>query len=315
MRFAISAIAMSYLLCAACIGWAQDVAPPKPTPEPATAPAAGLTAKVIEVHGDVKAGPVTGGELKKVQVGDAFPANTKIRTGVRSSVKLQVGENEPYTALLVDSVGVVVISELLQSADSKTTRVFVEQGQVRAGVAEGALKSDFTIDCPVATLSKKGTWGIVFFYARGADTFEASLADRGLIEVINEMTREKRQLGPGQVVTQAMRSWLDESSLRRNVPVADLFGQADVTISFNRALSEGLGVTAIGEGAGGANALSFTSSSAGNNLFARPLNAGATGQIPTGSSGPILRPEGFFGTGRGDDLLRFIAGSKASAKH
>lgn len=300
---------------------AQDAAP-APDTAPATKPSTPdlarqpITAKVIEVHGDVKYGAVGSTELKKAQTGDELPENTKIRTGVRSSIKLQLGSEEPYTALLIDSVGVVVLSELAKNADSKKSRVFVEQGRVRAGVAEGALTSDFTIDCPVATLSKKGTWGIYFFYARGSDSFEAGLLNRGLIEVINEVTRERRQISPGQVVTQAMRMWLDESAIRRNVAVADLFGQGDLTLSYNRSAGEGIGVTGIGDGQAVSKNLGTSRNQNGTTESdQRQTTSTVAAQIPSATpNGPVLRPEGFFGTGRGDDLVRFLSGVKSAAK-
>ena len=57
---------------------------------------------------------------------------------------------------------------------------------VRAGVAEGGLKSDFTIDSPVATLSKRGTWNFALYYERETERFEISLLDRGLVEAIDK---------------------------------------------------------------------------------------------------------------------------------
>ena len=90
-------------------------------------------------------------------------------------------------------------------------------GRIRAGVAEGGLKSDFTVDSPIATLSKRGTWGFTLFYERDTDYFDIGLTDRGLVEAINKLTNERRMLNPKELVTSAMRAWLSRFSRPRSV--------------------------------------------------------------------------------------------------
>src|SRR6185436_8222528 len=78
---------------------AQTTPPAAPATAPAT-PAApttpsertGIKAKAIEVNGSVDWAPLESSEWKPVKLNDEFPEQTKFRTGVRSSLKLQIGE-------------------------------------------------------------------------------------------------------------------------------------------------------------------------------------------------------------------------------
>lgn len=263
-----------------------------------------IMARVIEVHGDVKWAPLDSQEYKPCALDDEYPEKTKIITGVRSSVKLQIGEEEPYTCMLIDAVGKTVLSEAYKTQDTKTVRVGVGYGRIRAGVAEGGLKSDFTVDSPVATLSKRGTWGFTLFYERDTEFFEIGLTERGLIEVINKMTQERRILNPRELITSAMRAWLDQIQFDRNVAIPDIFGQGDIGVVFNRLEQSGLGVLAPGSGQ---QTLLNLSTPQARAAFAETLR----GLLPAGTLTPPqintgLRAEGFFGTGRGDDLVEVM---------
>jgi len=296
------------LLCG-LLAVAPGLAQPPPTTAPTTAPAdrAPVSATVLEVQGDVHYAPLESTDWKPAQVGDAYPPETQIRTGIRSSIKLQIGDEEPYTALVVESAAKVVLSEAYKTSDTKRVRVGVGYGRVRAGVAEGGLKSQFTIDSPVATLSKRGTWNFGLFYERATDRFEVFLLDRGLVDVLNEITGQHRGLLPREAVTQAMRRWADEAQVRRNVPIPDLLGYGDLEVAFNRLRTDGLGVL---DASGGRAVLIDLSNDLARQEFARL----AEQQVPLLNLGAVrpevrTRPEGFFGTGRGDELIRVMVES------
>lgn len=278
---------------------AQDA--PSAVPPTATPPEgrATLKFKVIDVVGDVRYAQVGTTKYEKSKVGDEYPEMTKVLTGSHSSVKFQIGDEEPYSCLMIESAGLCVISEAYKTQDTKKVRVGVGYGRVRAGVAEGGLKSDFIVDSPVATLSKRGTWGFTLFYERATDVYEIGLTDRGLVEAIRSLSRESRELRPGEHVTNAMRLWLDESKFR-NVPIADVLGQSDILIAFNRLQTDGLGITGVGQG---------------REVFLNLNSAQAVGDfrslldrlgVRPASLGANLRSEGFFGSGRGDDLLEVL---------
>lgn len=284
-------------------GAAQDAAG-QPTSAPAgTTP---VYSRVIEVHGDVQHAPFGSQDWQACKLDDAYPARTKIRTGIRSSIQFQIGDEEPYSALLIESVGLTFLSEAYKTQDTKRVRIGVSYGKIRAGVAEGGLKSDFTVDSPVATLSKRGTWNFGMSYERATDRFEIFLLDRGLVDALNKITGQQRRVQPGQAVTQAMRRWLDEVQTRRNVSVIDILGQEDMEIAFNRIKQDGLGVVNVG---GGQAQLINLSTPLARTQFAEMVEQTLRMTPPTTfvrPPGPIVRPEGFFGTGRGDDLIRVI---------
>jgi len=203
---------------------------------------------------------------------------------------------------VIDSASRTIISECYKTQDTKRVRIGVGYGRIRAGVAEGGLKSDFTVDSPVATLSKRGTWNFGMFYERGTDRFEVFLLDRGLVEAINEITGQRRGLLPKESVTNAMRRWGTESQIQRNVPIPDLLGQGDVEVVFNRLKQDGLGVL---DPDSGKSVLDLSTSFA-QNEFARTLR----GRMPTlpvhSGARQLTRLEGFFGTGRGDQLVDVV---------
>lgn len=297
------------LLSAACAAGlaairsaAQTAAPPDT--QPATAPAP-LTARVLEVVGDVQHAPLESADWQPCRVDDEYPPQTVIRTGVRSSIKLQLGQDDTYTALVIEPATRTILSELHRTADAKRIRIGVGYGRIRAGVVEGGLRSDFTVDSPVATLSKRGTWNFGLFYERGTDRFEVFLLDHGLVDAFNRLTGEQRTLLPGELVRQTMRRWLDQAQLLRNVPITDLLGLADLDIAFNRLRQDGLRVL---DPEGGHRVLIDLSPGPAQAAFAS-LARQALGPVPApprGGLDPRTRPEGFFGTGRGDELVPIL---------
>jgi hypothetical protein len=154
-------------------------------------------------------------------------------------------------------------------------------------------------------LSKRGTWNFGLFYERATDRFEIFLLDRGLVDALNQITGEHRGLKPGEAVTQAMRRWADEAQIRRNVPIPDLLGQSDIDIVFNRIENDGLGVLDPG---GGRAVLLDLSTGIAKQEFEQLLRDRVP-VLPPGLPPPTenrTRPEGFFGTGRGDQLINVI---------
>lgn len=296
----------------------ETTSAPEATPAAASTPdATPIFARVIEVDGDVRYAPLESTDWKKVELDMQLPAETQIRTGLRSAVKFQIGEEAPFTAMVIESVGKVVLSEAYRDTDKKRVRVGVAYGKVRAGVAEGGLQSDFTVDTPVATLSKRGTWDFGVRYER-PDRFEFFLNEHGLIEVLNKISNDIRTLQPGQKVTEAMRLWLSEARFSRTVPVPDIFGQGEIDFAFNQLRSSGLGVTSLGGGEtvfvnlsnrsarSDFSTLVTNSLGGGNFTNVNPVQRGPR------TFGPLRRPEGFFGTGRGDELVPVIIDSSSN---
>jgi len=284
--------------------WAQL---PAPGTQPSSAPAdrTPITARVIEVRGDVKHAPLGSEDWQPCQVDEEYPEQTVILTGLRSSVKLQIGQDDTYTLVVVEPASRTLIAEAYTTPDSKHVHVGVGYGQIRAGVAEGGLKSEFTVASPVATLSKRGTWNFGLFYERGTERFQIFLLDHGLVEALHRITGERRNVLPGEVVTRAMRRWADEAQVRRNVAIVDFLGQSDILVAFNRLQQDGLRVLSP---EGGQTVLIDLSAPPAQQAFA-DLARQSLLRPPTGGGVPggrVLRPEGTFGTGRGEELIPVI---------
>jgi hypothetical protein len=264
-----------------------------------------VRARVIDVVGDVQAARVETDDWKPVKLDDELDEFTKIRTGLFSSVKLQVGEEEPYTAVLLESVSQMFISEARLTPEAKRVRLGLSYGAIRAGVAEAGVKSEMTVDSPVATLSKKGTWNFGMFYERGTDRFQVWLLDRGLVDAISKINAARATVKPRERVTHAMRLFLDQAQLDRNVPIADVLGQSDIEVAFNKLQNEGLGV--LGPGEGRAVLINLNNSTA-RSSFADLVDRSLTNLPPVVAPprGPVIRAEGFFGTGRGDQLVNVL---------
>ena len=320
-------------LCLVTIGLAlgpataqQQQTDPPTTPPAATTdqPAAEVTkpapeqtpiiSRVIEVRGDVQYASLGSDEWRACKVDDEYPQQTMVRTGIRSSIKLQIGDDDTYTAVVIESASKTVISEAFQSQGTKRVRVGVGYGRMRAGVVEGGLKSDFTVDSPVATLSKRGTWDFGLGYERGTDQFEIFLLDQGLVDAFNKVTGKHHAVLPREVVTQVMRRWANESQMLRNVPIPDYLGQGDIEVAFNRLRQDGLRVL---DPQGGRTVLIDLSSAQAQQDFAQLALSGlaANGGFPGHGVGRHKPVEGWFGTGRGDQLVPImIAADSALSK-
>jgi hypothetical protein len=98
-----------------------------------------------------------------------------ILTGVRSSVKFQIGDDDTYTALVVEPVSQTILSEAYRTTDTKRVRIGVGYGRMRRR-RRGRLKSDFMMDVDRHALAAAREFGL--FYERGTDRFEMFLLTR-----------------------------------------------------------------------------------------------------------------------------------------
>ncbi|MBN1342726.1 MAG: FecR domain-containing protein [Phycisphaerae bacterium] len=260
-----------------------------------------LTATCLKVKGSVQWAPI-GTEStdtqawKSVKVDDTFQEGVQIRTGLRSAVIFKFGDD---TVVMIDRMTLAGIEEYHRTANTKRTRIGLDYGEVRAGVAEGTgLRSDFKIDSPVATLSKRGTWNFSLRVERTTGRFSARLADRGLVEVLNKRTGRSQQIGPNQWLNQAMLAWAETAKFERQIPVVDAFGQTSEELLALFTTNTGrTGLQPPG---------TFTSSSTGRSTGAtsptiQASNVNRTAynliSVPTIGGGPVRSNDGDFGTG------------------
>ena len=187
------------------------------TTRPAEEKAEQLKARVVSVAGAASwapaaASPTDKQAWKAVQVGDEYDAGTQIKTSLRSAVVLTFGDD---TVVKIERMTLASIDQFHKSATTKTTRLGLGYGAVRAGVAEGALRSDFAVDSPVATLSKRGTDGIYFYQEPRTGRFVISLARAGELEILHRIRQQLRLLRRGENVTQRLLDFILRSQIDR----------------------------------------------------------------------------------------------------
>jgi hypothetical protein len=277
---------------------------------PAEAPGTtAVQARVIDVKGRAQHAPVgtavTDAQAwQPIHLDDVYSAGTLVRTSLGSHVTLQFGSEEPYTVVMVERMTLANLTSLYKTATEKVSRVSVNYGAIRGGVSEGGLRSSFVVDSTVATLTKRGTWGFRLFVERGTGRYTISLADRGLVEALNNITRQRQALSPGQYVTQAMIRWVDQTTFDRLITMQDRFGLTVDEIQFLAFNSTGLGVIDPAPNAGTqqfvrAGADQFASQQILQNQNRRLQNGTVIQPPPTHPvtpppTGVIGRPEGDF---------------------
>lgn len=221
-----------------------------PLPPAAPAGAQPLSADVIELTGTAYMAP-GGADLldqaawKKLAVGDKVPPGSQLRTANRTRLLLQIGDD---TLMLAEPMTRCSLDELYTTPDTKTTRLSLGHGTIRAGVAEGELRSDLTIDSTVATLSKRGTWG--FEMTKFGSDVRMSLAERGLVEAIYKLTNQRRLVNPGQYVNARTiaRLWITQSRFDRAFSLFDAAGRTGAEVQFASLNDTGMAVVNPGGG-------------------------------------------------------------------
>jgi len=297
-------------------------------PEPA-----GVRFRVIKVEGGArysKVGTKTTDNTgwTQAKVGDLVGGGLQFHVPLRSMMQLVMEPAEPPTIVMLEPGTLASIDELFKKEATPTTRLGLAYGAIRAGVAEGTVRGDLEIRSPNATLSKRGTWGFRMWVERGTGRWQMSLADRGLVEAIQNQSNQRRLIFPGQSVNQRMSYWIQ--SARFNVPVSvpDVFGVKGGDASFLNNNTTGFNILVTN----GGNQNSIYPFGQSGNLKSLQLNAsnlfGQQQSALTSTSGLLLgqaisnrlnqnnnvtnRPDGNFGVGFGRVPLNF--GTAPSAK-
>jgi hypothetical protein len=283
-------------------GWsamAQPATAPTAT-RPAVVPAGAqaMTAVVVKVAGKVQAAAVVESgrepEWRPVAVGERLAPGTQIRTGLRSSVLLMFGDN---AIVKIDRVTSATVAQFYQSRQEQRIKLDLGYGAVRAGVAEGVIQSDMTIETPVATLTRRGTWNFGIEYEAVSGRFRIFVEDRGMVTALDELTNQRRTVLSHEYVTQAMIRWIETAKFDRQIPIQDIFGLRRGDRTFEVYDGGGLGVVDPG---GGAYVQNVAKPGEGV-TYAGIVGQQQAGALPTGLPNllprVVNRPEGNFGTG------------------
>ena len=280
----------------------QAPASPSATEPPGDAKPVQPEAIVMEVAGVVdRAAPGTSPLVAEgwtaITVNDRLAPGTLIRTGLRSHVNLQFGVT---TTVSIRSASFASIDQYYRSATTETVRVGLGYGTVRGGSTEGTIRSDVSVDTPVATLAKRGTEGWEVWSEAATGRFTISLAEYGLVEAVKKLPRgatQSRSVRPGEYATQAniANMWIEQDIFDRKVWFYDAAALSDGEADFAAANSRGYAT--LGPGAG-REVLDFSGRASGDFGLQQTAGRLPPRAVPPGFaiSRPIDRPEGNFGT-------------------
>lgn len=205
--------------------------------------------------------PATDAGWRPIKVGEYLTAGQQVRTGARQVVQLVAVPSDPPTVIQIEKMSHVQISDLEFRAGDQGkeaySRMQIGYGAVRAGVAEGATRSNMEIASPGATLSKKGTDIFRFWYYNQND-WGMSLSDRGrgLIQAIQNRQNlgitggglsgsNSRFVRPGQSVNQEMLRTIETEIFNRFVNVNDLYGLTNGDIKLISLWGNGLNIRGL----------------------------------------------------------------------
>jgi hypothetical protein len=278
----------------------QPVADGPASTQPATtqpaSPATALKARVLETAGTV-AWATTGADVldadawTPVKVDDEFGGGVQIRTGLRSHVTLQFGDD---TVVSVRRATLASIDQFYRTEAAKSVRLGLGYGAIRGGTTEGELRSDLTVESPVATLAKRGTEGWEIFVEPYTGGWRISLARAGLVEALERGTGQRRLVYPGQYANarNIAQAWINQALFDRVVQFvpADMLTPAEV--DFTTHVRGGIAPIALG---GAADLLDFAGRTRPPTYSAADL---ARLSALSGSLNTVLvtpRPEGNFG--------------------
>ena len=165
MTHNVTKFGLAGLLITSGVAFAQ--AQPAPTPNPgaaAEAPAAAAAespaaspVKILEVTGTAQHRPNAQAAWQALTTESTVPLGSEVRTGPRSSVRLQVGEN---SQVKLESLGIMTIADVALNQDEQSirTRLYKKYGKMTATVQHvGDLRNDYQIATPGATLAVRGS--------------------------------------------------------------------------------------------------------------------------------------------------------------
>jgi len=262
---------------------------------------AAMEAIVIEVAGSVDwaapgVSPLKDEGWTPVKVGDRLAMGSQLRTGLRSHVNLRFGET---TVVGLRSATHASIDQCYRSATTERVRVGVAYGTVRGASSEGEVRSDVLIDSTVATLAKRGTEGWEMWVEPMTGRYRVSLAQSGLVEAIEKVRGQRsrsKTVAPGEYATRdnIANLWILQAVFDRNVTFYEAATITESDAEFTAANTTGYGVLAPG---GGRELRADAGRVSSDFVFQQsefdPRRPPTTAII---QPGPIVRPEGNFGT-------------------
>ncbi|MCC7291360.1 MAG: hypothetical protein IT449_04760 [Phycisphaerales bacterium] len=253
-----------------------------------------LSAVVLGVSGNVTTAPLGVLPTQRegwtpVAVGDRLPPSTQIRTSLGSRVELKFGDE---TYVLIDRLSLACVREFYRRGDVPHIRLDLGYGAIRGATTEGTIRSELTVDSPVATLAKEGTRGWEITVEPHTGAFTIALADEGLVDAIRRLGGGQsvhRLVHPGEYANQdnIARMWLHQAHFDRAFKFYGTSGLSKADVGFVAANSTGFAPLAPGGGTESVFLARRTPS--------RPT-ADMISPVRVVVPSTIRRPEGNFGT-------------------
>ena len=208
-------------------------------------------AVLVSVEGKVETRP-EGGSWQQASEGDTIARGTTVSTGFDGSADIELGDS----VIQVDSLTRLTLEQLVRQADTVTTRVFMDVGEVEAEVqgAEG-LSNDFEVRSTQATAAVRGT--VFQFNGRSVSVSE------GQVWLGN-------QVGLGVVVSQSQQSSTSGSAPPGD-PEQETSQAFDVSTSTDPSADDGGTDSGQTSGSGSASASGSASSSSATSGALKPV--------------------------------------------
>ncbi len=170
--------------------------------------------RVVSVKGT--AAYKTAGQWIPLQAGAVLAVGTKVSTGVRSTVVINVNRH----TVTVYPLTIMKISESMETKDSSSTKIGLRRGALRTMIARDArIKTVFKVSTPVATSSVRGsgqftltgpTIGSHFAVLRGS--FQTEGLNGGPTLIFDKLTlQQKLTKGSSESPMSSMHDFLTQT--------------------------------------------------------------------------------------------------------
>lgn len=200
-------------LAASLCGMARGRAPADASAPQAQPAAQANQATILAVEGSVQARENAESPWRTLRAGEALGPGSSLRTGLRSAVRLRIGDGQE---LIIDRLGVVTFEQMVRDGTKDSTSLGMEYGRVVFDVTSTRFSNDVVVSTPDALLAVKGTKGGIeaapgfpvrsYGTEDNTGTFEVTYADGVTAEVQSDQTTDSQNPDPASTRNEAART-------------------------------------------------------------------------------------------------------------
>ncbi len=149
-----------FTLIVCLLATAAFAAPPTATPGDKTQ--LDMQVKVTAVQGKAEFRATPDKPWQPMKKDQVLALGSQIRTGLRSSITMNVG---PNAEVVIKSLTIMMVSDLVaDNADTLRTRLGMKYGRMKFDVRHVGFKNDFQVATPTGVMAVKGTGGWVITF-------------------------------------------------------------------------------------------------------------------------------------------------------